>query len=200
MTCAVPPTARAPSWTPFHENSLKDLSSSWPMSVTMPIFGPPLPVPGVPAPPQAETMSAMSRVRTSDRFMCGLDPPLPCRPRGSAPSDGPRVRHPATDDRQRGGLMRRRYRPLVEPDDVHDEGGVEDAERGQLAASDRSPGPQIELQEQARDDRDDDGRDGRGSEHPIREPEAHRDRDARLEDHRAADVAHRQGVLALPDP
>src|SRR5256886_14801044 len=38
MFLAVPPTAAAPSCTPFQENSLNDLSSSWPMSVTIPIF------------------------------------------------------------------------------------------------------------------------------------------------------------------
>ena len=39
MTCGSgAPMAAAPSWTPFQQNSLNDLSSSWPMSVTMPIF------------------------------------------------------------------------------------------------------------------------------------------------------------------
>src|SRR5688572_8635553 len=153
MTCAVPPTAFAPSWTPLHENSLKDLSSSWPISVTMPTFGPALPGPGVPAPPQAETMSATSRVRTSDRLISGLDLPyLAARGEEARRATGREYAIPQPLTRQRGALMRRGHRPLVEPDDIHDEGGVEDPERCQLAPRDRVPGAQEHLQQHARGD------------------------------------------------
>src|SRR5260370_14997099 len=57
------PIAAAPSCTPFQENSLKDLSSSWPISVTTPIFGPL--GDGVPAtelPPQADMTIESARV------------------------------------------------------------------------------------------------------------------------------------------
>src|SRR5260370_12927376 len=57
------PIAAAPSCTPFQENSLMDLSSSWPISVTTPIFGPL--GDGVPAtelPPQADMTIESARV------------------------------------------------------------------------------------------------------------------------------------------
>src|SRR5260370_10584076 len=57
------PIAAAPSCTPFQENSLMDLSSSWPIYVTTPIFGPL--GDGVPAtelPPQADMTIESARV------------------------------------------------------------------------------------------------------------------------------------------
>src|ERR1700682_3821423 len=67
------PMALAPSWTPFHENSLNDLSSSWPMSVTMPILRP-LPVPGIT--PQAATTSPTAAQIARRRFIELSDLPL----------------------------------------------------------------------------------------------------------------------------
>src|SRR5688500_14167324 len=74
MFLAVPPTALAPSWTPFHENSLKDLSSSCPMSVTIPTFGPAPPLPG--SAPQAAATSPTASETARKRFMDPSDLPL----------------------------------------------------------------------------------------------------------------------------
>src|SRR2546422_2207857 len=91
MFLAVPPTAAAPSCTPFQENSLNDLSSSWPMSVTIPTFraaalGAALAVAlalaatlglglGLATPPQAATMSPTARPSTRSPFMFLVRPP-----------------------------------------------------------------------------------------------------------------------------
>src|SRR6267143_5906592 len=82
MFLAVPPTAAAPSCTPFHENSLNDLSSSWPMSVTIPIFNPP---PKSPPPPQPATTRPTARPSAIRRFIPSSDlPQLVAQPRDAA--------------------------------------------------------------------------------------------------------------------
>src|SRR5438445_12987395 len=92
MFFAVPPTADAPSWTPFHENSLNDLSSSWPMSVTIPIFKPP---PRSPPPPQPATTSPTARPSARRRFIASSDlPQFVAQPRDAAS-----VVHASTDHR-----------------------------------------------------------------------------------------------------
>src|ERR1700694_1079518 len=91
MFFAVPPTAVAPSWMPFQENSLNDLSSSWPMSVTIPIFkatgvgvGAAVALAaelalglglGAAALLQPATTSPKTRPSARRRFMCSLDLP-----------------------------------------------------------------------------------------------------------------------------
>src|SRR5438445_9739848 len=125
MFLALPPTALAPSWTPFHENSLNDLSSSWPMSVTMPTLRPP-PPPGSPAPPQPATTSPKARPKASRRFMRSVTS-LSAQPRGRGrsprrPSASEDSRVAAPPPRRPPGRLRQNA-----PEDVGDEHDVEAA-------------------------------------------------------------------------
>src|SRR5881397_2115976 len=76
------PIALVPSSTPLHEYSLKDLSSSWPMSVTTPTFSVlvaplgdagALPLP--PRRPQALTMRPAVNQSAKRRFITSSDLP-----------------------------------------------------------------------------------------------------------------------------
>src|SRR2546422_11015216 len=81
------PMARVPSNTPLHEYSLKDLSSSWPMSVTTPTFsvlvtplgaGEALALPQGPPPPkrpQPLTTRPAVNQTAKNRFMYLVRPP-----------------------------------------------------------------------------------------------------------------------------
>src|SRR5713226_4904658 len=115
IACAVPPTALAPSWTPFQENSLNDLSSSWPMSVTIPTLSP-LPVPGI-TPQAAKTRPTAAQIARK-RFMKPSDLPLMRR-----------AAHGSCSQRDAGILVRCAgsgwQAPHDAPDDVDQEDDVE---------------------------------------------------------------------------
>src|SRR5438093_571187 len=187
------PIALAPSWTPFHENSLNDLSSSWPMSVTMPILSP-LPEPGMT--PQAVTMSPTAAQIARRRFMSPSDLPL-IASRGAwkllqrdagilvrCAGSGWQARHDAPDD----------------VDEEHDVQAPAEHERGQRQRVVAGAQAQLDPDEQRRDDREHRGDRAETAELPRREEHAQGHRNRRLEHHRAGDVAKRDDVLAVFGP
>src|SRR5438309_7870628 len=179
MFLALPPTALAPSWTPFHENSLNDLSSSWPMSVTIPILRPP---PRSPPPPQPATTTPKARPSARRRFMFLVRPP----------------------SIRRAGARRADSRSGEDaPQKVTNEHDVEassDHERGQRQCVLARPDAELDVDEEAGDQREH-GRNGAVlPELPGREQDADRHRERRLKDHRAGHVAQSDHVLAVACP
>src|SRR5437660_3273498 len=182
MFLAVPPTAAAPSCTPFQENSLNDLSSSWPMSVTIPIFraGVALAVGlalaavlvlglglglGLATPPQAATTSPKTSPIVRSRFMSLVRPPS-IRRAGARRGDS-RSGHDA-------------------PQDVPDEHNVEAPSEHQGRQREgvlAGPRPKLQVDQQPGEKRED-RRDGAElPELPWRQEDTDRDREGRLEDH-----------------
>src|SRR2546422_3125059 len=200
MFLAVPPTAAAPSCTPFQENSLNDLSSSWPMSVTIPTFraaalGAALAVAlalaatlglglglGLATPPQAATMSPTARPRTRRRFMFLVRPPT-IRRAGARSADS------------RSGEDT--------PQDVTDEHNVEappEHQRRQRKGVLARAQPKLYVDQQAREKRENGGDGAELAELPRRQKHTDGDREGRLEDHRSSDVPERDHVLPVARP
>src|SRR5436309_9665756 len=95
------PVCEAPSWVPFHDASLNDLSSRVPTSVTMPIFSVlPPDAPGLAGDEHAETTMASPAMRASANERVRMFPPptasMPERPLGRAVHGSPAVRRSAT--------------------------------------------------------------------------------------------------------
>src|SRR5438093_3240525 len=179
MFFAVPPTALVPSWTPFHGNSLNDLCSSGPISVTIPIFKPP---PRSPPPPQPATTSPKARPSARRRFMSSSDLPqfvalardaANIRSGENAPQDVPEkydVQAPAQHERRE----RQRVLPRADPELQVDQESREEREHG----SHRPELPEL----------------------PRRQEDADGHRERRLEDHRAGDVPKRDDIFPIARP
>src|SRR5678815_830187 len=187
------PIALAPSWTPFQENSLNDLSSSWPMSVTIPILSE-LPVPGIT--PQPATTIPMAAKTARRRFIDAPDLPLIVARRTEAADGATRgilVRC------GRSGWQARDHAPdhVDEEDHVEAAPEHEGGERQRVVARSQA---QLDPDEQAGKEREHGGDRAEASELPGREEHADRDRDRRLEDHRTGDVAERDDVLSVLRP
>src|SRR5213593_1181799 len=199
MFLACPPTALAPSWTPFHENSLNDLSSSCPMSVTMPIFRPPPPPPGA-APPHATATRLTTTPNATRCFMT-----RPTSPHFVAPAL-PRARDAAILEARGRALPRRptgRSSDQDAPEDVAEEDDVEAApehERRERQGVLSRAQAQLDVDEQAGEEREDRRDRTVRAELPGREQDADGHGHSGLEDHRARDVAERDHVLAFARP
>src|SRR5437899_8801503 len=199
MFLAVPPTAAAPSCTPFQENSLNDLSSSWPMSVTIPIFraGVALAVGlalaavlvlglglglGLATPPQAATTSPKTSPIVRSRFMSLVRPP----------------------SIRRAGARRGDSRSGEDaPQDVTDEHNVEappEHQRRQRKGVLARAQPKLYVDQQAREKRENGGDGAELAELPRRQKHTDGDREGRLEDHRSSDVPERDHVLPVARP